>query len=217
MRNRAADQVTLVLIRHGETAANKERRYLGKTDESLSEAGIKALVSYKEQKRYPDVKYLFSSPMKRCLETAEILYPGLHPAVIPEWTEMDFGDFENKNYEELKSDARYQAWIDSGGTFAFPGGESRKAFILRCERGLERMCGELYRKMEPCADDAVRVGIIAHGGTIMALMSAQDGDYFNYQVANGSGYIGCMNGWRRSVQTGYGQRNQIRIEEAGKL
>ncbi len=69
MWNRAENQVTLALIRHGETQANKERRYLGKTDEALSESGIEILRSYKAQKCYPDIKYLFASPMKRCMET----------------------------------------------------------------------------------------------------------------------------------------------------
>ncbi len=39
--------------------------------------------------------------MKRCLETAQILYPGQTPIIIPEWTEMDFGAFEGHNYQEL--------------------------------------------------------------------------------------------------------------------
>lgn len=193
MWNRTEDQVTLVLIRHGETAANREHRYLGSTDEPLSDEGIMTLVSYKRQKRYPDVAYLFSSPMKRCLETAEIIYPNLCPVVIPEWTEMDFGEFEYKNYEELKCDVRYQAWIDSGGTLAFPGGESREAFILRCERGFARMREQLYKAAERRQGRQIRTGIIVHGGTIMALMSLYDAsgqkDYFDYQAANGGGYV----------------------------
>ena len=49
--------------------------------------------------------------MQRCLETAGILYPGKTPIVIPEWREIDFGDFEGKNAGELQGDPRYQAWI----------------------------------------------------------------------------------------------------------
>ena len=90
MRHRTEDQVTLLLLRHGETQANREHRYLGRTDEPLCTSGIEKLLLYKEQNRYPTVQYLFVSPMKRCQETAEILYQGLHPAVIPEWREMDF-------------------------------------------------------------------------------------------------------------------------------
>lgn len=234
MRNRSEDQVMLVMIRHGETAANREHRYLGKTDESLSGDGIMTLVSYRERKYYPDVEYLFSGPMKRCLETAGILYPNLHPTVIPEWTEMDFGEFEYRNYEELEGDARYQAWIDSGGTLAFPGGESREDFVMRCERGFARMCDELCRKTRQYTDRDIRAGIIVHGGTIMALMSSHGGsqssvfgrsrgdafrkkDYFDYQAANGKGYVCSMEGWRKYVQTGRGQCNPIRIEEVKKL
>ena len=226
MWNRAEDQVTLVLIRHGETAANRERRYLGRTDEPLSREGFLALASYKEQKRYPDVDCLFSSPMKRCLETAKVIYPGLQPVIIPEWIEMDFGEFEYKNYLELKDDARYQAWIDSGGTLAFPGGESREAFVRRCERGFLRMCDVLHRRTELCSEKAVRAGMIVHGGTIMALMSLHDcaksgtpegsqnpvedesdasgkKGYFDYQVANGGGYVCRMEMRADSVQPQY--------------
>ena len=90
MRDRSENQITLVMIRHGETQANQEHRYLGKTDEPLSKNGMEVLLSYKKQNIYPDVDYLFTSPMKRCIETAEILYPKLCPVVIPEWEEMDF-------------------------------------------------------------------------------------------------------------------------------
>ena len=135
MRYRTENQITLVWIRHGETKANQEQRYLGRTDEDLSEKGIETLLSYKKQNFYPKVTHLFTSPMKRCVETGAVLYPELSPVVIPEWREMDFGQFEYKNYEELKDDVRYQAWIDSGGALDFPGGESRENFILRCEKG----------------------------------------------------------------------------------
>lgn len=190
MRNRAEDQVTLVLIRHGETKANKEGRYLGRTDESLSEDGIRALLSYKKQNYYPEIRYLFSSPMKRCLETAGILYPELSPVLIPEWREMDFGRFEYKNYEELSGNAQYQAWIDSGGVLDFPEGESRKNFLERCEKGFRRVCGELDRIREQGTERSPRAGLVVHGGVIMALLSSHgDKNYFDYQAANGRGYL----------------------------
>ena len=83
------NQVTTVWIRHGNTDANQERRYPGKTDEPLSEEGKQALFVCKEKGCYPKIKYLFSIPMARCLQTAEILYPNLHPYIIPEWQERE--------------------------------------------------------------------------------------------------------------------------------
>ena len=211
MRDWTENQIMLVFIRHGATRANKERRYLGKTDESLSEEGIERLKSYKMLKTYPDVEYLFTSPMKRCTETAKIIYPTLCPVVIPEWEEINFGRFEYRNYEELKDDAQYQEWLRSNGTLDFPEGENRNDFILRCKSGFIRMCHELSQafgqKAPPCGDtyipsgarvpcsknkvkNPVLVGMIVHGGTIMSLLSLYGGkDYFDYQVSNGRGYV----------------------------
>ena len=207
MRNRTDDQVTFVFIRHGATKANEEHRYLGRTDEGLSAKGIRELLLYKRQCVYPQVGCLFVSPMKRCLETAQILYPNLSPVVIPEWEETDFGQFEYKNYKELQDDPAYQAWIDSGGMLPFPGGESREEFFVRCEGGFVKMCEELRRKESAVEGMAVAegihaaVGIIVHGGTIMAVLSRYCGnDYYDYQVRNGSGYVGRMIGWGNEAQ-----------------
>ena len=139
MWDRSKNQITLVLIRHGATKANKEHRYLGKTDESLSKVGVMQLVEYKKLQLFPNIDFLFTSPMKRCVQTAQILYPDLYPVQMKEWEEMDFGAFEGKNYIELQDDKRYQKWIDSNGVLPFPEGESREEFIIRCDKGFRRM------------------------------------------------------------------------------
>lgn len=210
MRHRTEGQVTLLLLRHGETQANREHRYLGRTDEPLCTSGIENLLLYKEQSRYPAVQYLFVSPMKRCLETARILYPGLCPVVISEWREMDFGRFEYKNYEDLKNDVEYQAWIDSGGEMDFPEGESRKDFTLRCERGLRQMCETLRRMTAETPEKGASVGVIVHGGIIMALLSSYGGkSYFDCQRVTGGGYLCRMEGWQQDVLSG---DEPVRIE-----
>ncbi len=189
MRNRAEDQMTLVMLRHGETESNREHRYLGRTDEPLSGEGRVRLSDCRERKCYPDVEVLFTGPMKRCVTTAEILYPDREPVVIPEWTEMDFGAFEGRNYAELNGDERYQAWIDSNGTLPFPEGESREEFLLRCEAGFNRML-EILVEMAEKNMPPQTAGMIAHGGTIMSILSRYcGGDYFDYQAANGEGYV----------------------------
>lgn len=188
MRNRSENKVEIVFIRHGLTLANKEHRYLGKTDESLSPEGIEALRQEKAEKIYPEIDYLFASPMKRCIETADILYPGKVPILVPQWKEMDFGLFEGKNYQELNGDKQYQAWTDSGGTLPFPQGESRPCFLQRCSQGMYESV-DRYREL---FTGGVKIGCVVHGGTIMALLSTfYGGEYFDYQVKNGRGYC-CM-------------------------
>lgn len=200
-----------MLIRHGATRSNAERRYLGKREESLSIEGISELKQAKEAGIYPELDLLFVSPMKRCLETAMILYEGLHGRVIEEWSEMDFGSFEGKNYKELAEDERYQNWIDSGGRLPFPDGEDREDFIRRCRRGFEIMQSEIRTWLEKSGgisgNREKNVGIIAHGGTIMALLyQFYGGDYFDYQTKNAGGYLCrmedkdgkiCLSGLRR--------------------
>lgn len=187
MWNCAENQMMLVMIRHGATKSNREHRYLGKVDEPLSEEGIEELSRYKNAQCYPTVDYLFASPMKRCIQTAEILYPNLQPVWIADWKEMDFGAFEGKNYMELQGDRRYQAFVDSNGTLPFPDGESQEAFIMRCYKGFQGMLQELQRM--DGHNERKKTGMIVHGGTIMALLSSMGGgDYFDYQAANGKGY-----------------------------
>ena len=167
-----------LLIRHGQTQGNLEHRYIGcRTDESLGPEGIAAL----QGKGYPPVSKVFVSPMKRCLETAALLYPGISVEVVDDLRECDFGDWENKNYAELNGNPDYQAWIDSGGELPFPNGENRAQFAARCVAAFE----SIREQEEDCA-------IIAHGGTIMAIMEryAQPrGSYYDFQVGNGGGFV----------------------------
>ena len=112
--------IKIAMIRHGKTYGNTLGRYIGVTDEPLCEEGKKEL----EQRTMDTVELLFVSPLKRCLETADILYPYAKQVKIPEFAECNFGEFENKNYQELKDNPKYQEWIDSMATLAFPGARS---------------------------------------------------------------------------------------------
>lgn len=191
------NQMMLVLIRHGVTKANREHRYLGTTDEPLCGEGIRQLTEYQKLRLYPEINCLFASPMRRCLQTAEILFPELSPVVIPEWKEIDFGIFEGKHHLELQEEKRYQAWLDSQGTLPFPEGESREEFLFRCDKGFRKMIEKIKEKKE---ENKV-IGMMVHGGTIMALLSQYgQGEYFDYQAANGRGYVCTIKNWDRKPE-----------------
>lgn len=138
---------------------------------------------------------VFMSPMQRCLESAQILFPDREKIEIPEWKEMNFGAFEGKNYEQLNGNPQYQAWIDSNGTLPFPEGESQAEFIDRVCAGMENAADYLrnYAQSNLCRDCGidreVTVAAVVHGGTIMALLSHYGGgDYYDYQVENADGF-----------------------------
>ena len=94
----------VLILRHGKTEANYEKRYIGsRTDISLSEEGINAVSEKADNIRKLAEKYIFlvSSPMQRAVQTAEILFPGEKLLTVEGLKEIDFGDFEGKNYEVM--------------------------------------------------------------------------------------------------------------------
>ena len=64
---------TIFLIRHGITEGNLEGKYIGFTDLPLCDEGYSAISRMKQDDIYPDVQKVYSSPLKRCLETAEVI------------------------------------------------------------------------------------------------------------------------------------------------
>ena len=62
----------MALIRHSITAGNLKGRYIGsQTDEPLCQDGIALIQNFV----YPFVERVYVSPMKRCVETAELIWP----------------------------------------------------------------------------------------------------------------------------------------------
>lgn len=171
----------IYMIRHSITAGNLKKRYIGRTDEPLCQEGIRLL----KGRRYPEAERIYVSPRKRCIETAELIYPGQSVQVIHELAECDFGIFENKNYLELSDCPEYQAWIDSGGELPFPNGESKEEFRRRSIRGFEDAIAMCRR------ENVESVAFVVHGGTIMSIMekyASPAGTYYDYQLGNGEGY-----------------------------
>lgn len=183
-----------VFIRHGSTSGNLQSRYIGSTDEELCKEGINGLKDNLYRNIYPKAGIVFASPMKRCIQTADIIYPYKRLYIIDCFREIDFGRFEGKNYIELNGDIEYQKWIDSGGIGKFPGGEDRQVFSERCISGFKEallICQGLVQ--DGVLNEDAAVPFVVHGGTIMSIMEAYAGEgkgsYFNYQCSNGHGYI----------------------------
>ena len=179
----------IVFIRHLKTPGNEKRQYIGRTDEDLSEQAVEVFRQRQEKSisdLYPLVQYIISSPLKRCIQTAGLIYPGQEISVEPMLRECDFGEYEQKTYEDLKNEPEYIRWIESGGMTAFPGGEEQTSFRRRCVDGVKRW---IARLLEDGADSAA---FVVHGGTIMAVLSelAEDKhEFYHWQVENGGGYV----------------------------
>ena len=177
------------LIRHGQTQGNLERRYIGSTDQPLCPQGRAAL----EGRTMPPVDRVYVSPLRRCRETAAILYPGLPQELVPDLRECSFGAFELHTYEELKGNAAYQAWLDSGGISAPPGGEGKASQQARTVRAFRELAAS-----QPKGTAA----LVVHGGTIMSLLEALEPshEYYRWQAPNGGGYLCRWDGHRLTVE-----------------
>ena len=155
-------------------------RYVGRTDEALSFSGISELVNIS----YPSCEVLITSPMKRCIQTPELIFPNKEPIICDELRECDFGDFEGKNYAELNGDPQYQSWIDSGGEAPFPNGESPAGFRKRCCAGFLQITAQFA-----WADSAA---LVVHGGTIMSILSYVSrprSSYYDWMTDNAHGWL----------------------------
>lgn len=201
----------VLLLRHGRTSGNERKRYIGVTDESLSELGRKdceklcSLLSLSDIWQ-PDQKIrVVVSPMKRCQETAELLFSikrapeqevlnGSYSVksgkveVITDRNlrECNFGIFENKNYLELQQEPLYQQWIDSNGTMDFPKGDCLKVWK---ERSVQAFIRQAKQALEQQIELLV---LVIHGGNIMSIMECLEEQrlgYYDYQIANGAGYL----------------------------
>ncbi len=153
------------LIRHGLTEANLKQQYIGSTDMPLAAVGLSELQRLKNENDYPRVDKVYSSPMLRCKQTANVLYPSKDIMIIDNLREIDFGDFEGKTATELELDPRYADWA-AGRISAAPGGEDNTDFAKRLCIGLN----EIVRDM--MASNAEHSAVIMHGGAIMMLLSS---------------------------------------------
>ena len=171
------------LIRHGMTRLGEEKRYQGRLDDGLSEAGRAEL---KRADFRPERVYV--SPALRARQTAEILFPQAEQVLCPDLREMDFGSFEGRGWWEMEDDAAYREWVDGGCRGRCPGGEEKAELTERVCGCFERILKTETEKPDP-AEDLVIVG---HGGTQMALLEEKGAprrEYYRWQRPCGCGWL----------------------------
>jgi len=122
-------------LRHGETEWNVEGRFCGRTDVPLSDAGRRQARLLAQRLKPVLVDLLYSSPLRRALETARLIGEaiGREPIVDPRLTELNYGTWEGLSLEEIKraGPATFQAWEKDPGSLAPPEGESGVQLIER--------------------------------------------------------------------------------------
>ena len=172
-------------IRHGAINPTLRGRYIGVTDVPLSDKGKIEIRKLDATMAYPYAKAVFSSPLKRCTQTARIIYPDTEPLIIDQLSECHFGEWENKSAAELAGDETFKKWLAGDPSVKPPRGESNADFT-------RRVC----LIFESIVDGLIKTGttdaaIITHGGVMTTLLSVYglpQAKPFDWVCDNGYGY-----------------------------
>jgi broad specificity phosphatase PhoE/ribonuclease HI len=131
------DATRLILVRHGETALTQQGRYSGRGDVPLSDEGQAQAMAAggRVAGLARDVAAVVTSPLSRCVRTAEIIAAELGGAdvtVLDDLIECDFGEWEGLTFAEVQDrwPKEMDAWLDSTSV-APPGGESFEVVAKR--------------------------------------------------------------------------------------
>ena len=158
----------ITLIRHGESVWNGERRIQGNQDPPLSPRGRQqaALLAARLGVHLPQrPAALYASPLRRAVETAEIVAAAISLPVMaePGLREMGLGSWEGRTVPEIRtaSPGAYEAWLRDPQAHPAPGGERLEVFEARVTAAFDRL------RAAHIGGDLI---LVSHGGPIKALL-----------------------------------------------
>ena len=147
---------SIYLVRHGETAWNKEEIFRGRTDVPLNEIGFREAELAGEYLKEKGIHVIYSSPLSRAWQTAQEIarFHNLEVRRLDGIIDMSFGEWEGRPLKEIQIHDRelYQKWRDEPHLVKLPGGESLDEVRVRAMGALE---------------DVIRL----HSGKTLALVS----------------------------------------------
>lgn len=156
----------IYVVRHGETEWNRLGKTQGSRDNALSEVGRSQALQLAKRLSGEDIRTIYSSDMKRAMETASCIgqYIGTAPIPIPALREVSFGCWEGKTIREIEADypGALKNWRTEY-TFCPTGGESVQGFA-------GRVSGFLPELKEHLRHSTGNVLIVSHGITSRVLL-----------------------------------------------
>ena len=137
---------SIYLVRHGQTAWNKEEIFRGRTDVPLDETGLKQAELAAEYFREMYIDAIYSSPLSRALQTAQKIaqFHNLKIQPLSGIIDMSFGKWEGRPHQEIRENDRetYRRWIEEPHLVRLPGGEGLDDVRARVMAALEEVIRE---------------------------------------------------------------------------
>lgn len=149
----------LTLVRHGLTDWNVSGRFQGQTDMALSSEGREQARQLAAYIGPLEVSEVWSSPLRRARETAEIAFPTHDVKLDPRLMELNFGVFEGSTQAENERHERWDWWFADPFDRRAPGGESYGELRARVVAWFEEL------------PEAGHIVAFSHSGTIQMLLS----------------------------------------------
>ncbi len=130
----------LLLVRHGETAWNVQKIFRGRTDISLDEVGVKQAELLGKYLSNWQLEAIYSSPLKRALDTANIIarYQKVGVFVAQGLIDFDYGEWRSHPESEVKKlyPNLYHEWHTNPHRIKMPGGESLRNVRRRASQAV---------------------------------------------------------------------------------
>lgn len=138
--------VTLYLIRHAESMGNVQEFFQGSLDVDISSKGYCQLEELKERFKNIQLDKIYTSPLKRAVQTAQMVnyYQHLDLIRIPEIVEINAGNFQGKKWSDLPVlfPEAYHDWKENQEEFQAPNGESMKDVSNRVVSAMNRIVAD---------------------------------------------------------------------------
>lgn len=186
-------------IRHGQTEANVQGAYIGVTDVHLSPKGREQLLKISNEQGYPRTEMLISSPLSRCLETCEAIFPSQNVTLNGAFSECNFGDWEGKTAAQLAGEPKFAEWLSNSEKTPPPNGESGADFTRRVCLGFERLVNSMM------TSGISSLTIVTHGGVIMTLLAV----YGLPQAHSYDWRMDCGYGYATRITPGLWMRDKV--------
>lgn len=137
----------IILVRHGQTAWNREERFRGHADIPLNETGLRQAQATADRialQWKPDV--IYAGPLSRTLQTAQPTAELFNLTVRsePNLIDVDCGNWQGLTPDEVRQryPAEFHAYLNSPREFQFPGGESLEAARPRAFQRVNELAQE---------------------------------------------------------------------------
>jgi phosphoserine phosphatase len=135
----------IVLVRHGHVEGISPERFRGRRDIDLSDLGSRqARLTAQRIARQWRPAAIYTSPLKRCAQTAEAISVacGAAVTVLADLNDVDYGDWEWRTYDEVRTQwpALFERWFKAPHLTRFPNGESLQDLVARASNVLRFVC-----------------------------------------------------------------------------